>query len=76
MKRIKDLEVAKETLKALKAPVSLDAIDQYLIDECPLSESNRFELNLSASKVQEAQKVPSVSYFFFLLFTVLRFMIV
>lgn len=62
-KRLKELEIAKDTMKALKTPSSLDAIDHYLIDECPLAENNRYELNLSAVKVQEAQKV-MVSFFF------------
>ncbi len=57
MKRIKELEIAKDTLKALKTPTSLDTIDNYLVDECPLAESNRYDLNLSSNRLAEASKV-------------------
>ena len=57
MKRIKELELARETMHAMKTPSQLDSIDQYLIDECPLSENNRYELGLTTEKTLEAQRV-------------------
>jgi hypothetical protein len=57
MKRMKELELARDALHAMKTPLHLDSIDRFLIDECPLSESNRYELHLSTEKTFEAQKV-------------------
>jgi hypothetical protein len=55
--KIKELEITRDTLKSLKSSNSLDMIDHYLIDECPLSDSNRYELNLSSEKTLESQKI-------------------
>jgi hypothetical protein len=54
---MKELELARDALHAMKTPLHLDSIDRFLIDECPLSESNRYELHLSTEKTFEAQKV-------------------
>lgn len=56
-KRLQELELAKETIKSLKASISLDAIDKYILSECQLVANNRANLNFSIEKSELAEKV-------------------
>ncbi len=55
--KIRDLESAKEAIRALKMQPTLEQLEVYLRNHCPLRPDNRKALGLSAGKDEDCNKV-------------------
>ncbi len=60
-KRLRELDTARDTIKALRANVTHDALDSYISTKCPISDENRSLLNFSSEKESEAGKVREIA---------------
>lgn len=57
MKRMRELELAKDAILSLRPSATKEYLDSYLMDTCPLASANRSNMKLSVNQSFQIDEV-------------------